>query len=130
MRWRRWLVVILLGVLALKVGGYFLRERSLHARAPTSVAVEPFEPQGWRSGTATRRVAMGTHMAETGELVGRSRDEITARLGPPSGEGGRRMDWFLGDRGGSLLMPPWRAHLPIHHDAGGACVWAEVCHRA
>ena len=69
-------------------------------------------------------------MAESGELVGLHRDELAARLGPPSVEGDRRLEWFLGEReSGESMMFPYREHLGVLLDERGVCVRAAVSTR-
>ena len=58
------------------------------------------------------------------------RDELAARLGPPSVEGDRRLEWFLGEReSGDSMMFPYREHLGVLLDERGVCVRAAVSTR-
>ena len=130
MRRRWWVVLVLVFAVALAGAGVALRERRLHRLAPTGVGPEPFAAWGWHSGSATRRVGMGYHLAGSGELVGLTRDELVARLGPPSAERDRGMEWFLGERESSAsMMFPYREHLGVLLDERGVCVRAAVSTR-
>lgn len=127
---RLWVGLLLLAAVALAGAGMTLRERRLHRLAPTTIGPEPFAARGWHSGSATRRVGMGYHLAQSGELVGLHRDELAARLGPPSVEGDRRLEWFLGEReSGDSMMFPYREHLGVLLDERGVCVRATISTR-
>lgn len=128
---RRWLLVALLGLAVLAASGLItLRERRLRALAPTAVRPEPFASRGWHSGSASRRVGMGYHMAESGELTGLTREELVARLGPPSAVRDQGMEWFLGEReSAASMMFPYREHLGVLLDERGVCLRAAVSTR-
>lgn len=90
---------------------------------------QPFDQAKWQRGYATDRMAMGKWLASNGALVGLTRDQATAMLGPPDSEsrykGVTWMSWKLGRLDDNSLFAR-RGSFAIDIDDTGTVVTAGV----
>jgi len=80
-----------------------------------------FEKEQWRTGDARQRARMVSDLLGSGALVGKSRAEVFALLGPPDREGASlwEYDYSYGDLLGNTLDLPfadWRYTMWIAFD--------------
>lgn len=90
------------------------------------VSAVPFDRAKWDGRRASHRIGMGMTLAADGSLVGRTRDELTAELGPPD-ETTKDGDWWytLGTRGHGALFPTG-VRLVVAFDAAGRVKTARL----
>ncbi len=90
---------------------------------------KPFDQAKWQRGYATDRMAMAKWLASSGTLVGLTRDQATAMLGPPDSEfdhqGITLLTWTLGRLDDNSLFDS-RGRFTLHIDGTGTVVKAEV----
>jgi hypothetical protein len=99
-----------------------------HRVAPTHVQPRPFDHAGWASGGAKLRHGMARHMIASGELIGLSEEDITARLGLPGGWSSETcLRWYLGKRqSGASMMWDYEEYLAVILDERGVCTGAAI----
>ena len=102
----------------------------VHPRYVTpGVGQAPFDPEGWRTGSGNRRLAMARWLEKSGALEGRTRAEVVAMLGEPDLDepGDEGVRWLLGFHAKGLFDESKWLVLTIGEDgkATGVGVWTD-----
>lgn len=91
-------------------------------------ASHPFDPKLWQTGSLRQRGRMARDLESSEKLIGLSRDEVLALLGPPDRDDGPASVAYTVDIGYKFGFEPWTYCLTIRFGKTDARVKEVVLH--
>ena len=93
-----------------------------------SAASHPFDSSLWKTGSLRQRGRLARDLRYSGKLIGLSRDEVFALLGPPDREDGPDAVGYTVDLGFKFGWEPWTYSLTIRFGKADRRVEQVVLH--
>jgi len=109
----RW-IAYPVGLLAASVVGLMLLSSDLESFIQ-SINPSTFDSMAWRQGNIRARGTMVDDLTDRGRLVGKTREEVLAMLGPPDRDHGELL-FYVVDMGQRFGSTPWTYGLRIYFD--------------